>query len=102
MRVERVGLENHGDVAIARGPGRDILAADNDLAAIGVVEAGDDAQERALAAAGRPDEGDEFASLGLEADTLQNAVAAIGLVDVAKAERAHSAASTGTAEMLRG
>ncbi len=63
MRIERVGLEHHREAAL-RGPdvGR-VLAVDQDLAGGDVLEAGDQAQQRGLAAAGGADEDDEFAVL---------------------------------------
>ena len=51
MRIERVVLEHHRDVAVARAHVVDDLAADLDVARIGVFEPGDRAQQRALAAA---------------------------------------------------
>ena len=61
MRIERIGLEHHRDVARARRQVVDDLAADADRAAGDLLEARDHAQRRRFAAAGRPDQGDEFA-----------------------------------------
>ena len=63
VRVERVGLEDHGDLALGGGGGVDPPAVDQDVAGGGVLEAGDDAQERRLAAAGGADEDAELAVL---------------------------------------
>jgi porphobilinogen deaminase len=52
MRNQRVRLEHHGDVALRGRQARDIVAADEDTARIGVVETGDQAQRRRLAATG--------------------------------------------------
>jgi hypothetical protein len=49
--VERVVLEHHGDVAVGGAPPGDLGTADDDPAAIGALQAGDDAQQRGLAAA---------------------------------------------------
>src|SRR5690606_3853725 len=56
--VEGVGLEDHGDVAVARGEAGDVAAGDGDAAGGGVLEAGDHAEGGGLSAAGGADEGD--------------------------------------------
>jgi hypothetical protein len=66
VRIERIGLENHGDAAIGRLDIVDDLAADVDLAAGDILQSGDHPQQRGLAAAGRADEDDELAVLHLE------------------------------------
>ncbi len=63
VRVEGVRLEHHRDVAVARGQRVDHPVADGQRAAGDVLQAGDHAQRRALAAAGRPDEHEELAVL---------------------------------------
>src|SRR5690606_30183972 len=61
VRPERVGLEDEADAPLLRrhrDPGArraDDPRADPDLAAVGVVEPGDEAKRGALAAAARPD-----------------------------------------------
>ena len=70
VRVERVRLEDHRDVAV---PGRevgDVAAADRDRAFGDFLEARDHAQQRRLPAAGRPDEDDELAVVDLERDVV--------------------------------
>ena len=72
MRVERVALEHHGDVALL-GPQRvDDPAVDRDLAGGDLLEAGEHAQQRRLAAAGRADEDDELAVADLDGDAVQH------------------------------
>ena len=66
--IERVVLEHHRDVAVARAQVVDDLAADLDRAAVGLLEAGDGAQQRALAATRRPDEHGELARRDVEVD----------------------------------
>jgi hypothetical protein len=61
MRVDGVVLEHHGDVALLGLALVDHLAADLQRAAGDVLEPGDHAQGRRLAAARRPDEDHEFA-----------------------------------------
>ncbi len=93
MRIERVGLEDHRDVAVG-GMGRGHVAAGkHDLAAVGRLEPGENAQERALAASGRADQRDELARFRLQRHPLEDLVAAEGFRDVAENERAHSAAA---------
>ncbi len=68
MRIERVGLEDHGQSAPGgRFPG-DVDAVDLDRAAADILQPGDEAQQRGLAAAGGADEDDEFAVIDVEVD----------------------------------
>ena len=66
VRIERVVLEDHRDVALLRRHVVDDPAADRDRAAGDVLEPGDHAQRRRLAAAGRADEHEELAVVGFE------------------------------------
>ena len=92
VRVERVALEDHGDVAVARREVGDVAASDRDLAARHVLETGDRAQEGRLAAAGRADERDELAVRDLQGDVVEREdVAREGLRDVAKLDLGHRA-----------
>ena len=68
MRVERIVLEHHRDVAVLGRHVVDDVAADRDLAVRDVLEAGDHAQRRGLAAARRADQNDEFMVLDIEID----------------------------------
>ena len=68
VRVERVVLEHHGDVAVLRRHVVDDVAADRDLAAGDLLEPGDHAQRRALAAARRADQHDELLVGDVEVD----------------------------------
>ena len=72
VRVERVGLEDHGDVARARRQVVDHPAADADLAAGDLLEPRDHAQRRGLAAAGGADQRDELAVGDLEVDAVDD------------------------------
>ena len=76
MRIERVGLEHHGDVAVLRRDVVDQPLADADLAAGDLLQPGDHAQQGRLAAAGRADQHDELAVGDLEIDAVQDAAAA--------------------------
>ena len=68
MRIERVGLEHHGDPALGRRHMGHVDAADMDGALGHRLEAGDHAEQRGLAAAGRTEEGAELTALDGEVD----------------------------------
>ena len=87
MRIQRVVLEDHGDVAVL---GIDVvheLAVDVELAPGDVLEAGDHAHRGGLAAARRADDDDELAIGDLKVevvnrdDALFGDLEAIGLLD---------------------
>ena len=64
MRIERVGLEHHGDVAPRRPMGVDPLAIQNNVAFVLGLETRDDPQQCRLTATGRSEKGEELAALG--------------------------------------
>ncbi len=73
VRIERIRLEDHGDVARSR---RDVVhdpVADEDPAARDLLEAGEHPERRRLAAAGRPDEHEELAVLDLDHEIVDRA-----------------------------
>ena len=70
VRKQRVALEHHAEPAVARLEVVDHAAVDPDLARGRILEAGDHAQRRGLAAAGGADEHDELAVLDREVDVL--------------------------------
>ena len=63
MRKQRVGLKHHGDAARGAGLAANIAPLDLDHAGGGLIEPGDHSQHGRLAAAGRPEQNDEFALL---------------------------------------
>ena len=63
MRKERVALKNLVHIPAVRGQVGDVAAIETDDAGGGCLEAGDHAQERGLAAAGRPQERKKLARL---------------------------------------
>ncbi len=77
VRIERVVLEHHRDVAIARRHVVHDVAADPDLAVGDLLETGDHAQRGRLAAARGPDEHDELLIGDLEIDPFHCLHAAI-------------------------
>ena len=70
VRVERVVLEHHGDIALARRQPVDDLRGDADLTLAHMLEACDHPQRRRLAAAGWPDEHHELAVGDLQREVL--------------------------------
>ena len=72
MRIERVGLEDHGEAALRGGHVVHYGAIDKNIAFAHRFEPGDHAQQRRLAAAGRPDEDDELAILHIEVDAMNH------------------------------
>ena len=61
VREQAVRLEHHPHVALVGGHPGEVLAADLDAARVGVLEAGEAAQRRGLAAARGAEQGDELA-----------------------------------------
>jgi hypothetical protein len=70
VRVERVVLEDHRHVPLARRQARDVALADRDPALGDGLEAGEHAEQRRLAAARRPDQNHELAALDRQADVV--------------------------------
>src|SRR5207237_4507305 len=89
VRVERVVLEHHGDVAVL---GRHIVhdvAADRYVAAGDLFETGDHAQGRALAAARGPDQHDELLVRDVEVDAANGQDFVVFLDDLAQRYLSH-------------
>ena len=72
VRIERVGLEHHGDVALRRVQLVDARAVDADLALGDRLQPGDHVEQRRLAAARRADQHEEAALLDVEVDALEH------------------------------
>ena len=81
VRVERVALEHHGDVAALGREKVDEVPVDQDLAAGGLVEAGENTQERRFSASRGPDERDEFPVGDTNVDVFQDFHQAVGLAN---------------------
>ena len=103
MRIQRVALEHHGDVAILGRQVVDARVADADLAGTDGFEAGDHAQHRRLAAARRPDQHGELLVLDLDGQVVDHLDRAELLDDVLQGHTGHGAdlfeggiAATGT------
>src|SRR5262249_14516140 len=89
VRIERVGLEHHGDIAILRIEIVDAAIADVDLAAARLLQAGHQAQERRLAAAGRADQHQEFAVGDGKVEALEHGARAEVLAQRLDADGGH-------------
>ena len=72
MRIERIVLEDHGDVAVLRRQFVDDDAADGDFTGGDVLQSGDHAQQRALAAAGGSDQHQELVVGDVQIDTVND------------------------------
>ena len=72
MRIEGVGLEDHGEAALGRGDLVDHLAVDEDFAGGNLLQAGDHAEQRRFPAARRADEDDELAVLDGKVDAVDH------------------------------
>ncbi len=84
VRVERVALEHHGDVAIARGRARDVFALDEDLPLVGLLEARDQAEQGRLSAPARAHEHREAALGDHHVDPAEDGVARERLLHAAR------------------
>ena len=84
-----VALEHHAEAAVARLEVVDHLSVDADLAGGRILEAGDHAQRRGLAAAGWPDEHDEFAVLDGEIQILHRSHGAEGFLQITELYTRH-------------
>ena len=76
--IERVVLEDHGDVAVLRGDVVHELAVDIKLALGDLFQTGDHAERRRLAAAGRADEDDKLPVFDVQIELLDGDDALLG------------------------
>src|SRR6266545_7406619 len=90
VRIKRVVLEHHGDVARLRRQVVDHALADADLARGDVLETGDHSQQRGLAAARRPHQHDELAVADHDADAMDDLRGAERFSDLADRDRSHA------------
>ena len=79
VRVQRVVLEHHRDVAVLRRDVGDVAVADEDAAGVDLFEAGEHAQRGGLSAAGGADENEEFAVGDLEVQLVDGGTRAPGV-----------------------
>src|SRR5512143_712965 len=93
VRVERVALKDHRDVAVARGDAVHDPSADRDRALAGLVEAGDEAQGGRLAASRRAHEDEELAGGNLEIEPREDARLPERLADLLETDPLHASSS---------
>ncbi len=91
MRVQRVILEHHGDVAVFRRQVVDDVTADIDVARGHFLESGDHAQRRRLAAAGRADQHNEFVVRDIEIDAANRFDIVVALDHITQRDFGHLA-----------
>ena len=90
VRIERVVLEHHGDVTFLRRQVVDHAPSDRELAVGDLLQAGDHAQRSRLPAAGRADQDEELAVVGLEREVLDRVDAVlVDLLDVLEHDLSH-------------
>ncbi len=84
VRIERVVLEHHRDVAVLRLQSVHHARPDGDLAARDLLQSRDHAQQRGLAATGRTDDDDELAVGDAHVDAVDHCDAAVLLLYLAE------------------
>ena len=89
MRIKRVTVEHHGQIALARGQVRDVTAFQAELAAVDLLQARDQAQQSGFAAARRPDKNNELARLDGQVDAFDGAVLAKEFFNALKLKVSH-------------
>jgi hypothetical protein len=89
MRVERVILEYHGDVAVHRRQCIDHVAVDGDIAGADRLKPGNHPERRGLAAAGRSDEHHELLVADLQIDVFDSVYAVVELIDPLEDDLSH-------------
>ena len=89
MRIERVILEHHGDVALARRELVDHAPADMDFAVADRLQPRHHAQQRGFAATGGPDQRDELAVAHVDRDAMEDFDRPVGLAHVDNLDRSH-------------
>ena len=82
VRPEGVVLEHHADIALPRLDAGHVAPADEELACLVLVEAGDQAQQRRLARARGPQEREELPRLHSERDVVQDFGGPIRQLDI--------------------
>ena len=98
VRIERVVLEDHRDVALLRGQVVDDLVADPDLAVGHLLEAGDHPERGRLAAAGGADEDHQLAVRDVEVERADGPRAVVvDLREVVEGDTGHGQPAVGAA-----
>ena len=82
MAEQRIVLEHESDMALAGSAGERILAVERNLAGVGPIQPGDDAQQRGLARTRRPEQRQQFAIGDLQIDAVERGKCAESLDDI--------------------
>ena len=91
VRIQRIALEHHGDVALSRLAVGDVDAILDDPAGIVRLETREDAQRRRLARSGWPKQREELAGGYCEIDAVQHSHHPVSLDDPFEPDRASGA-----------
>ena len=89
VRIKRVGLENHRDLAVGRGDTCDHTAINGNIALGNLLKSGDHPHQSGFAAARRADENDKFAFFRLKTDAIDNRNIAVAFYDAVQFEKGH-------------
>ena len=89
VRIERIVLKDHRNVAVFRGEIVDDALPDPDLSVPDRLQARNHPQQRRFAAAGRPDQSHEFAVRDRDRYAMNHLDAAVSLADVDNVDRSH-------------
>ncbi len=89
MRVQGIGLEHHGDIAVFWGNVVDHLIADQDAAFGDIFQSGQAAQRSGLTTAGRPYQNQKFFVFDLDVKIVDGDDITKTLVDVVKSNTSH-------------
>ena len=93
VRIQRVVLEHHRDIALHGVDEVHEPAADHDLTRVGILEPRDDSQDRALPAPRRPEQDEELAVCDLQRDVVDRLDLAEALHQMLDHDVCHYAAS---------
>src|SRR5262249_30007691 len=100
MAEQRVVLEHKPDIALLRRQSGDIAALQQHAPVVDPGQAGDHAQDRALAAAARPQENEEFAVGPLQRYVVDDRVAFVAFAELLEYNRHNLASSYSGSKMV--
>jgi hypothetical protein len=89
MRVERIVLKHHGDIALRRLHAVDALVADIEIAGRDRLQSCNDPEQGRLAAAGGTDEDNKFVVRDLQIEIGDHGEVAVLLDEIANRNRGH-------------
>ena len=89
VRIQRIALEDHRHASFARRQPRDLLASDENLSRRGFLQPGDQAHQRGLATAGRPQNHQKFTVFDVKVNPVDSANPVKMLFDGSDFDNAH-------------